>query len=115
MALTCVLDRYIQNCFPEQTRKTKKNDAPWFNQKTRILTAKKLKIYKKEGKSQRYKDANRECAIEIENAKRVFLDKIIEKCKKTRNTKSYYKTVKMFQTKQAPVVWNIISMYPDKT
>ena len=61
VALTELLNGYICECFPEKTRKAKKNDAPWFNSKTRRAVNKKMRIYKREGKSENYKKASKEC------------------------------------------------------
>ena len=115
LALTELLNTYLDECFPVQTRKVKSNDTPWFNQKTRRLANKKLRIYKLEGKSERYKEANKAYIAELKVAKKAYLDKVIDKCKKDRNTKSYYKTVKVFQTKEAPKLWEIANLFPDKS
>ena len=115
LKLTEILNSYVEECFPIQTRKTKTNDAAWFNQRFRKLANKKARTYKKEGKSERYKAISAAYNEEIKKAKKGFLDKIIEKCKKDRNTKSYYRTIKTFQTKEAPILWEIFSLFPGKS
>ena len=114
-ALTTLLNKYIEDCFPIKTRKAKANDVPWFNSRTRRLSNKKMRIYKKEGKSERYKRASKEYEAALKEAKEVFMEGVLTKCKKARNTKGYYKTIKMFQTKEAPVPWDIRSLYPDES
>ena len=47
-ALCDILDKYVAECFPEKSRNTKNTDAPWFNFKTKKLTAQKRRLYKKE-------------------------------------------------------------------
>ena len=103
LALTNLLDGYVQECFPLKTRRAAKNDVPWFNSKTRRLSAKKKRIYKKEGKSERYKAANKEYNAALKEAKGKFMDGIVEGCKKAKNSRGFFKTVKLFQTKEAPI------------
>ena len=112
VALTELLNDYMCRCFPERTRKAKKSDAPWFNSKTRAAVDKKMRIYKREGKSDNYKQASKDCEREIADAKKVFLDKVIEKCKAVKNTRGYYKYVKMLSSKESPVIWEIFSLFP---
>ena len=113
--LTTVLESYVEECFPLKTRKTNSNDAPWFNNNTKRHVNRKMAIYKREGKSERYKQASKECLSVINNAKKEFIDRVIEKCKKSRNSKGYYKAVKVLNSKEAPIIWEICSLYPDKS
>ena len=47
---------------------------------------KKRRIYKKEGKSQKYLDFSKLCAAAVKDAKSEFLGKVIEKTQKLGNT-----------------------------
>ena len=113
LCLTELLDNYIEDCFPLKTRKISNNDAPWFNNTTRRLVKKKGQIYKKEGKSENYKRACRECNAAIADAKKIFIDNVIDKCKKARSSKGYYKAVRLLNSKEAPIQWEIFSLYPE--
>ena len=115
VALTELLQTYINECFPLKTRKVKSTDVPWFNEKTRRCVAKKNRIYKKEGKSERYIQARKEADRALKESKKDFFDKVLEKCTKAKNTKGYYQAVKMLQTKEAPSIWNIMSLMVGKT
>ena len=106
-ALTDLLDKYVRESFPEKTRKIKSNDKPWFDANCRRKVAKKIRIYRKEGKSARYKEARKECILAIYEAKKKFVDGVILKCKKARNSKGYYKMVGQFKTKETPTPWNL--------
>ena len=104
----------VEECFPVKTRRISKNDAPWFNNLTRRHVNKKMRIYKKEGKTERYRLASIKCQEVISEAKKVFVDNIIDKCKKAKNSRGYYKAVKMLNSKEAPIVWHICTMFPGK-
>ena len=104
---TELLESYIVRCFPEKTRTTKNNNTPWFNNTTRRLSIKKKRIYKEEGKTDRYKRAKREYDVTLAEAKKCFIDNVIEKTKATRKSGAYYKMVKYFQTKDAPTFWDL--------
>ena len=88
-AFTSLLDLYIEQCFPLKTRKASRGDVPWSNQKTRKLSNKKKKIYNQEGKSDRYKSANKEYEVALKSAKKAYLDDVIIKCKKSPKTLSH--------------------------
>ena len=102
LALNDYLQSLVSECFPVITKKKKSTDAAWFNPKIKKLIARKRRIYRAEGKSQKYIEARRVCDIEIKKAKRAFLEKIKTKAKEAKDTRDYYRTVKMFGTKNVP-------------
>ena len=114
-ALNDLLDYYVKTCFPEKTRTISSNDAPWLDNKSKRLVLKKMKIYKREGKSERYYSVCREADEAIKAAKTKFFANIIEHTKQTRNSGKYYGTVKKLGTKEATPPWQVQSMYPGKT
>ena len=78
-ALNELLSKYEEECFPLKSRNIKDTDAPWFNNKNRRLCNRKKRIYKKEGKSERYVLAKAESDAAILESKKVFFNKILEK------------------------------------
>ena len=115
LALTDIPSGYIESCFPIQKRTVKSNDVPWFNSRTKKYVAKKNRIYKKEGKSARYRIAKKESDAALEESKKQFFDKVLEECTKAKNSKGYYQAVKMLSSKEAPSIWNIMSLMAGKT
>ena len=102
-SLDCILQSFVSECFPEKTRSVKSTDTPWMNAKSKRFLNKKRRVYKKEGKSQKFIDLSKLCETVINDAKKVFLDKVIEKSEKARNTKHYYKSVNMLKLKELSV------------
>ena len=75
----------------------------------------KIRIYRLEGKSERFRAAQRDCAEIIEEAKKNFWNKVLEKTATIRNSSEYYRAVNIFKTKESHSAWDIASMYPEKT
>ena len=113
--LDLVLQGFVGQCFPLQERKTRSIGAPWFNSKTRREVEKKRRVYKREGKSERYHRARKECEAVCLEAKKNFWDGIVEKSKKMGNSRSWFQTVKMFKTKEFSQPWDISDMFPGET
>ena len=85
--------------FEEKTRRYKSTDAPWFNKRIKRLVSRKRRIYRQEGKSERYRIARAECEAEIKKAKKQYLEGILEKVKNSRNA------VSLLSSKEAPIKW----------
>ena len=110
--LEVTLRGMVETCFPEKTRSIKSTDAPWYNEEIRRAVARKMRLYKQEGKSERYIQARKYCEKLVKQAKKKFLGCIIDKVKLAGNTKQYYSAIKLLKTKEAPVVWDIHDMFP---
>ena len=85
----------------------------WFNRPIKKLVARKRRIYRAEGKSQKYKDASKEAETAIKAAKVVHFEIIEKKVKEAGNTRDFYKSVNLFKTKQTAVRWHIKALYPE--
>ena len=114
-AFDCILSEFFEQSFPVKTRKFKSTDAPWFNQEARRAVKRKIRIYRLEGKSERYKRAQIDCDRIIGEAKKRFWNRVLEKTAVTRNSSEYYRAVHIFKTKEAHKPWNISCLYPDHT
>ena len=78
LELTILLNSYVEASFPLKTRKANSNDTPWFDTNTRRKVDRKERIYKKEGKSEKFKQASKECDTAISEAKAKFFDRVID-------------------------------------
>ena len=111
-ALNTTLEQMVEFSFPERTRRLRSSDAPWITRKIKKMIARRKRVYRSEGKSQKYKLIKKECDIAILEAKKRFLEGIMEKVHSTRNSKPYYQAVNYLKTKEAPVKWLVQSMFP---
>ena len=107
-----VLTAFIAECFPLKHRKIRSNDAPWFDAESRRAVRRKKRIYKREGKSENYHRACKDCARVILAAKKKFWGNVLDKTARIGNSRPYYGAVKLFSTKHAPEEWDVGTMYP---
>ena len=68
LALTELLEGYVDLSFPLKKRTVKSTDVPWFTNYTKKCGQRKLRIYKKEGKSERYFAAKKVYEEALKNA-----------------------------------------------
>ena len=73
---------------------------------------KRNRICKAEGKTLRYREEKKKVDLIIRRAKEDYLGCIVDKAKFAGNTREFYKAVKLLRTKNAPIVWDIHSMFP---
>ena len=62
------------------------------------------RIFKKEGRSRRWKEAKKETEEAIEEAKKLYFNRMKEKALVNNNSKSYFQAVCMLSGKEAPKV-----------
>ena len=51
-----IMDKAMNDCFPERTVRKRKLEPPWFNNTLRKLTRAKTKLFKRVGRSDEWKD-----------------------------------------------------------
>ena len=71
-----ILQEFITSCFPVKKNKIKSTDTAWFNPKIKKLAMRKIRIYRAEGKSEKYKRVSCQCDAEIKKAKTAHFEKI---------------------------------------
>ena len=113
--LNNILQEMVEQCFELKTRTIQSSDAPWMDRKSKKLLNRKRRIYKKEGKSQKYHDVSRLWEIAVAEAKSAFLQRVVDKTKAIKNTRCYYKAVNVLKTKEAPAEFDVCTMYPGST
>ena len=111
--LNVTLQEFVTLSFPSKKRKIRSTDAPWFNEKIRRAINRKNRIYKAEGRSLHYLEAKKKCDKLIKEAKASYLGCIIDKAKFAGNPREFYKAVKILRTKNAPIIWDIHSLFPN--
>ena len=82
LELDNVLQYFVNECFPLKKRTVRNTDAPWMDKKTKRLLCRKRRIYKAEGKSQKYYQISAICEVAVAKAKEKFLNNVIVKTEK---------------------------------
>ena len=113
-ALNAVLQSFVDRCFDLKERKIKSTDAPWFTPTARKAVNRKIRIYRREGKSERYHVARKQCDVILRKEKEKFWDKVITKTGNDRNSSEYYKAVNVFKSRDVIPPWNISVLFPEE-
>ena len=74
-----LLQSFMNECFPVKERVIRDTYAPWFNKRLGRLVARKRRIYKNEGKTERYLEARKLCDREMKKAKKNFFQSWLRK------------------------------------
>ena len=90
---TNILQGKIDEYFPLKQSKILINSKPWFTHKLRTLSKEKKMIFKKEGRSEKYKEICKEFANARKIAINKFLDKTIDTVTR-RNAPGLHRTLK---------------------
>ena len=112
-ALDCILERLLDECFPQKVFCIKSSDDPWINQSIKKLVKKRKREFKKNGRSARWKQLKKETNEEIENAKKEFFAKGRKKAKEEKNSSAFYKVVNCVKDGEAPKQFDIKKLKPD--
>ena len=72
----------------------------------------KRKWYKRNGKTDRWENLERETEKTVKAAKESFLEKTKKTVVEAKKTGSFFRAVNALKTKDAPPKWDIKSLYP---
>lgn len=109
-----ILDRHMKECFKLKTTVRRESDPPWINDNVRRMWRKGRKIYDKEGRSWQWK--------RLKKASDKMVQKRAEKCMARQKSiitapdasRSFYKNVKGYKTKEKPRQFDVRDLYEDK-
>ena len=110
--LDSTLISIYESSFPLKTKTVKSSDEPWVNNKVRKLSEKKRKYYQIHGKNATWKKIVQDTDVAVSEAKSAFLTKVKANVTESKNTGSFFKAVKLLQSKNAPAVWNVRNLFP---
>ena len=105
----------MSECFPYVWVKFKSTDCPWVNNIYRRLVRKRKRIFMKEGRSQRWKEAKKKTDEMAEELKRKYFERMKAAAFAAKNSKGYYKTIRMLGGKEAPKVFDIRVLFPGRS
>ena len=106
--LSALYDRF----FPLRRFKKKSTDLLWLTPALRRKIRRKKRMYRFEGKTDRWLEFRAEVEEKILAERKKFLERAKKKCFETKNTGAFFKAVKVLGTYEAEKTWNIMSMFP---
>ena len=102
----------MDKCFPYVWIKYKSTDCPWVNNKFRRLVRKRSRVFKREGRSARWRQIKEETNRLMEELKKNYFEKMKEKAIAAENSKAYYIAVSMLGGKECPKKWDVRVLFP---
>ena len=113
--LQMVLDGYVEECFPQKIRTIRSTDDPWISIGIRKKIRLGKRVFKKEGRSRRWKELKRITDVKIAESKSKYYEKIRKTSKETNDISLYYRVVSALKNHEAPKRWDPRALFPGKT
>ena len=104
-AISELTDRH----FPLVRVRKRSNESPWITKKIRRLWKRKIRLYKKAGKSPAWWETERVLQESIADARTGFVEKMLEE---GNNGKSFYAATKKLSTAAATPQWSVRDLFP---
>ena len=101
----------VDELFPLQSSRRRSNDPPWITEGIRRLSRQKKRIFRRERKSNLYRNVSRRLAVVVAERQKDFVDAMA----KSGNPRQYFRAVKAVGSKVASQDWNLKSLFPEGT
>ena len=98
--------------FPLRKTVIKSTDGEWMTPSLRRKIRRKRRMYKREGKTARWKSFEAEVEEQVRCAKQNYLAKAKHKCVDAKSSGHFFKAVNALKTPNAPKVWSVTSLFP---
>ena len=103
-----VIDKLTECHFPLVRVRKRSNESPWITWGIRRLWKKKIRVYKKEGKSQNWWDVDRVLQEKIDKSRAEFVEKILDEGNSGR---SFYTTTKSLAKAAVVPQWTVKDLF----
>ena len=100
--------------FQLETIRHKLNDAPWLTDGPRALIRKSICIFRSEGLSKQWEKLDTSIKLTITTRKSHYFNKEADKLKLTGKSSSWYNILNKIIDNDAPKIWSISELEPDK-
>ena len=95
--------------FPLQRVRKRSSESPWITKRIRKLWRRKLRLYKKRGKSQAWWDTDRKLQERIDEAKMGFVEQLLEEGNSRR---SFYAATRKLSSCTSSPQWSVRDLFP---
>ena len=103
------IDHLTNKHFPLARVRKRSNESPWITRRIRKMWKRKIRLYKKKGKSQAWWDTERVLQERIVKAKEDFVERLLEDGNAGR---SFYAATKKLATCATAPQWNVGDLFP---
>ena len=105
----------VEKFFPLKTTKRKSTDLPWINRKIKKRIRRRMKIYKKQGRSALWKKMKKDTDRLIAERREVYMSNQRIHLMAPDAARSFFRNVKAFSTPEKPQQFDVRSLRPDNT
>ena len=109
-----ILESIVSSCFSWKRVRRKSNDSPWLTDGLRVQIKKRLAIFKSEGRSIRWKRLDICIKNTIETRKGAYFQKETDMLREAGRQASWYSILTKVMDNEAPKLWLIADLEPDK-
>ena len=111
--LVDTIEKLMDEYYPLKLIRVKSTDDPWIDDDTRRNIRRRKRIFKKEGRSSRWKDAKKTTDLMIKRRKTKYYNKYTNQAKESNDPSLYYKIIGRLKDKERPPVFDISSLRPN--
>ena len=102
--------RLTNKHFPLIDLRKRLNKKPWITNGIRRRAKKKKKMYREQGRSQAWKQADARLQVEINLKKQEFVEDVLE-----ASPRNYYEAVKQLSGQDPKKTWDVLQLFPDNS
>ena len=95
--------------FPLVRVRRRSNESPWITKRVRRLWKRKIRLYKKGGKSQLWWNTERKMQVSLSEARSGFVERMLEDGNMGR---SFYSTAKKMSSAAPTPQWSVMDLFP---
>ena len=109
------LQEAIDRCYPITTMRRKSSDPPWINGSVRHKIMKRKRLYKIEGRSDRWKAMKKAIEELIRKRRDTYRTVQLENFTDKDAQRSFFKNIKAYQTRDRPKPFDVRTLCPGRT
>ena len=109
-----ILYTHVSSCFSWKRVRRKSNESPWLTDGLRSQMKKRICIFRTEGRSPRWKRVDASIKRTLEMRKSNYFEQEADKLKALGKGNSWYKILSRMTDDDAPPLWSISELEPEK-
>lgn len=107
-----VMDTLMEKHYPLVKSRRRSNEKPWITNAIRRRSKRKKRLFRKNGRSAKWRRSRDDIQEEVENKKNEYLDSLIEA---GNGGKDFFAAVKQMTTVSTKKAWSVMDLFPDDT
>ena len=101
----------VNALFPLKTTRYRSNESPWITQGIRRLSKQKSRVFKREGKSNLWRNISERLLVSTERSKQQYVDSVPLQ----QNPRGFYRAIKNLSARSPVKEWSLGDLFPNKS